>query len=172
MQYIEQLKTTNPVLKVRRNHALEHATLQVLTEKNQSLRLSGVSDTRGFLVFGDIDPETLFGAAEEARDRLNKGEHNLAIHPNCGTNFAAAGIVGGFFAWLAMLGMKKSWSDRIDRLANVITLVTVGLIVAQPLGPKLQETVTTEANLGNLKVIEVKRMNDQGTPVHRVLTSE
>lgn len=172
MQYLEQLKTTNPVLKVRRNHALEHATLQVLTEKNHTLRLSGISDTRGFLVFGEIDPETLFTATEEARTRLNKGEHNLAIHPNCGTNFAAAGIIGGFFAWLAMLGVKKSWGDRIDRLSNVITLVTLGLIVAQPLGPKLQKTVTTEANLGNLKVIEVKRMNDQGTPVHRVLTSE
>jgi hypothetical protein len=58
----------------------------------------------------------------------------------------------------------------VDRLANVITLVTLGMIVAQPLGPKLQKAVTTEANLGDLKVVEVKRMNDQGMPTHRVLT--
>jgi hypothetical protein len=44
------------------------------------------------------------------------------------------------------------------------------MIVAQPLGPKLQKAVTTEANLGDLKVVEVKRMNDQGMPTHRVLT--
>lgn len=170
MQMTEQLKTWNPWLRVRRNHALEHATLQILTENNYPHPLAGLSDTRGFWVFGEIDPETLFKAAEEARNRLNHGEHQLAIHPHCGTNYAAAGIVGGFLAWLAMLGVKKNWSDRFDRLANVITLVTVGMIIAQPLGPKLQKTLTTEANLGDLKVVEVRLMNDQGKPTHRVLT--
>lgn len=170
MQMTEQHKTWNPWLRVRRNHALEHATLQILSEKKYPHSLAGLSDTRGFFVFGEIDPETLFNAAEEARNRLNKGEHQLAIHPHCGTNFAAAGMVGGVLAWLAMLGVKKDWTDRFDRLVNVITLVTVGMIIAQPLGPKLQEKVTTEANLGDLKVVEVKRMNDQGRPTHRVLT--
>jgi hypothetical protein len=170
MQFLEQLKTSNPALRVRRNHAMEHATLQILAEKRHPHGLGGLSDTRGFWVFGEIDPETLMQAAEEARKRLNKGEHHLAIHPHCGTNFAAAGIVGGFFAWLAMLGVKKNWNDLVDRLANLITLVTLGMIVAQPLGPKLQKAVTTEANLGDLKVVEVKRMNDQGMPTHRVLT--
>jgi len=171
MQMIEKIKFWNPALRVRRNHALEHATLQILAEKHHPHRLGGLSDTRGFWVFGEIDPETLFNAAEEARKRLNKGDHHLAIHPHCGTNFAAAGVVGGFFAWLAMLGVKKNWGDRLDRLATVITLVTLGMIVAQPLGPKLQKAVTTEPNLGELKVVEVKRMNDQGMPTYRVLTS-
>jgi len=52
----------------------------------------------------------------------------------------------------------------------VITLVTLGMIVAQPLGPKLQQAVTTEARLGELKVVEVRRVNEQGMPTHRVLT--
>lgn len=170
MQILDQFKTWKPALRVRRNHALEHATLQILAEKKHPHRLGGLSDTRGFWVFGEIDPETLFNAAEEARKRLNKGEHQLAIHPHCGTNFAAAGVVGGFFAWLVMLGVKKNWNDRIDRLVNVITMVTVGMIIAQPLGPKLQKAVTIEPNLGDLKVVEVRRMNDQGMPTHRVMT--
>ncbi len=170
MQLINQLKTSNPVLRVRRNHALEHATLQILAEKKHPHRLGGLSDTRGFWVMGEIDVETLFTAAEEARNRLNKGEHYLAIHPNCGTNFATAGIVSGFLAWLAMLGVKKSWNDRLDRLMNVITLVTLGTILAQPLGPKLQQTVTTEANLGDLRIVEVMQAKSQGIPTHRVLT--
>ncbi len=170
MQMIEQFKKWNPALRVRRNHALEHATLQILAEKHYPHRLGGLSDTHGFLVFGEIDPETLFNAAEEARKLLNKGESHLAIHPHCGTNFVAAGVVGGFFAWLAMLGVKKNWGDRLDRLATVITFVTLGMIVAQPLGPKMQKALTTEANLGELKVVEVKRLNDQGMPTHRVST--
>jgi hypothetical protein len=170
MQTLEQIKNWNPALRMRRNHALEHATLQILAEKHHPHRLGGFSDTGGFWVFGEIDPEKLIEAAEEARKRLNKGEHNLAIHPNCGTNYVTAGAVGGFFAWLAMLGVKKTWGDRFDRLGNVITLVTLGMIVAQPLGPKLQQAFTTEARLGDLKVVEVQRVNEQGRPLHRVLT--
>ncbi len=48
MQIIEQFKTWNPALRVRRNHALEHATLQILTEKKHPHTLAGLSDTRGF----------------------------------------------------------------------------------------------------------------------------
>jgi len=119
MQFLEQLKTSNPALRVRRNHALEHATLQILAEKSHPHGLGGLSDTRGFWVFGEIDPETLMQAAEEARKRLNKGEHHLAIHPHCGTNFAAAGIVGGFFAWLAEILAIQDAEQLFFRRAEV-----------------------------------------------------
>ncbi|MHB8134669.1 MAG: DUF6391 domain-containing protein [Anaerolineaceae bacterium] len=160
-----------PVSKVRRNHALEHATLQILVEKQKAGKLAGVSNMFGFWVFGDVDTEELVEAAQEARRRLQNGEHQLAIHPNCGTNFATAGIISGVFAWMAMLGMHKTWKDRLDRLATVITLVTLGFIVAQPLGPKMQEWVTTEPNLGSLHLTEVQRFPERNPPAHRVLTS-
>jgi hypothetical protein len=118
-----------------------------------------------------VDTEALIEAALEAKKRLMGGETRLAVHPNCGTNFATAGIIGGTFAWLAMLGMRKSWQDRFDRLASVITLVTLGTIIAQPLGPKIQEWVTTEPDLGSLHVTEVQRFVERNPPSHRVLTS-
>jgi len=167
---MENIRNRKPILSTRRNHALEHATLQVLMEKGHPNRLGGMSDPRGFWVLGEIDPETLFNAVEEARTRLLNGERELAIHPNCGTNLAAAGVVGGILAWLAMLGMKKNWRDRFDRLANVVTLVTLGLIVAQPLGPKLQQSLTTDANIEGLRAVQVKRVNHEGMPIHRVTT--
>jgi hypothetical protein len=37
----------------------------------------------------------------------------------------------------------------------IVTLVTLGLIAAQPLGPFLQANYTTEANIGKLKVKEI-----------------
>lgn len=160
-----------PVGKVRRNHAFEHATLQVLFEQKKAGRLSGLSSTFGFWVFGEVDTEDLIKAALEARQRLEDGEHQLAIHPNCGTNFATTGVISGTLAWLAMLGLGKSWRDRFDRLATVITLVTLGTIIAQPLGPKMQEWVTTEPNLGSLHVTEVQRFMERKPPSHRVITS-
>ena len=170
MQYIKTLLNWAPVLRVRRNHALEHATFQVIAEKKSAGNLAGFSDTRGFWVLGDIDSEALVEAIEEARARLVAGEHHLAIHPNCGTNFAVAGIVAGFFGWLSMLRMGKDWKDRLDRLPNVITMVTIGTIIAQPLGPRLQQLITVEPNIANLRPLEVLCYQEKQPPVHRVLT--
>jgi hypothetical protein len=171
MQYLSLLKNLGPVSKVRRNHALEHATLQVLAEKKITGSMAGLSDMRGFWVFGDVDSEVLVKNVEEARERLIGGEHTLAIHPNCGTNFAVAGIISGFLAWLAMLGVQKNWQDRFDRLGNVITFATLGLILAQPLGPKVQQMITTDANIETLHPVEVLCFKERTPPVHRVLTS-
>lgn len=162
----------DPILRIRRNHALEHATLQILSEKNPASRLSGLSGTFGFWVLGDVDSEELVAATQEARRRLIGGEHQLAIHPNCGTNFATAGVIGGLFAWLASLGMRKTWRDRLDRLPNIISLVTIGLIIAQPLGPKMQQWVTTEAEIGSLHITGVQRFVERKPPAHRVLTTD
>jgi hypothetical protein len=161
-----------PISNVRRNHALEHATLQILGEGQKTGRLAGFSGTFGFWVIGEVDTEDLIKAAQEARKRLLNGERQLAIHPYCGTNFATAGAIGGLLAWLAMLGVKKDWKDRLDRLSAVITFVTIGLIVAQPLGPKVQEKFTTDANLGSLHLLEVQRYPERNPPAHRVVTGD
>ncbi len=171
MNIAKSLLNLSPILKTRRNHALEHATLQILAEQNKADRLSGLSGTFGFWVLGQVDSEDLVKATQEARRRLLAGEHHLAIHPNCGTNFATAGVVAGLFAWLATLTMRKTWRDRLDRLPNIISLVTIGLIIAQPLGPKMQEWVTTEPEIGSLHLTGVQRFMERKPPAHRVLTS-
>jgi len=170
MNIIDTIKNWGPVSQVRKNHALEHASLQILAEQKKAGRLAGLSDARGFWVIGEVDTEDLIAAVEEGIQRLNQGEHQLAIHPNCGTNIATAGFLGGVAAWLATLNMRKDWQDRFDRLPLVITLVTLALMIAQPLGPKIQEVATTEARLGEMRIIEVERYVEQRPPAHRVLT--
>jgi len=159
-----------PVSRVRRNHALEHATLQILSAKYPHLRMAGYSDPGGFWVIGNITTEELQLAAEEAQTRLKNGESWLAIHPNCGTNFAASGVVAGAAAWLAMLGVGHGFRRKWDRLPLVISAVTVALIFAQPIGPYLQQHYTTEADLGELKVTGIMRYADRTPITHRVMT--
>jgi hypothetical protein len=170
MNLTESIKNWGPAARVRNNHALEHATLQILAEKKKVGRLAGFSDARGFWVIGEVDTEDLIGAVEEGIQRLNNGEHSLAIHPNCGTNLATAGLFGGAAAWLSTLNMGKTWGDRFDRLPLVITLVTMALIIAQPVGPRLQEKITTDPNLGDLRVMAVERYVELRPPAHRILT--
>jgi hypothetical protein len=155
---------------VRRNHALEHATLQVLAAKIPGLRLAGYSDPGGFWVVGQVNTEDLQLAVDEALARLAAGEHNLAIHPNCGTNFAVPGMLAGTAAWLAMLGSGKGLRAKLDRLPFVISLVTTVLILSHPLGPIVQAKITTDANPRQLRISEIRYFERTRLPTHRVRT--
>jgi len=165
---IDQLR--NAVSRVRRNHALEHATLQILGTKYPRKGLVANSDVRGFWVFGEVSTETLQEAVDEALARLKNGEHQLAIHPNCGTNYVTSGILAGMFAWLAMLGRRRSLRDSIDRLPLVMSLVTIALIFAQPLGPLFQANFTIDPKVGKMQVVEIIRYQRHEIPAHRVKT--
>jgi len=159
-----------PIARIRRNHGLEHATMHVLAERHPGLPLAGHSDMGGFWVVGDVTAEELGSAIQEARARLASGESKLAVHPNCGTNFAASGILAGLAAALPMFGVGKRGRDYLDRLPLSITLATLALIVAQPLGLLLQEHVTTSGELGRLRVVEINPRSQGKFKAHRVVT--
>jgi hypothetical protein len=170
------LLSLGPVSHVRRNHALEHATLQVLARTNPFLRLAGYSNVGGFWVVGDISTDMLAVAVQEALARLRAGEIGLAIHPNCGTNFVASGFLAGLAAWVSMLGTGSGFRRKAERLPIVIGLVTLTIILANPIGPLLQAKITTQPNIGALEVVRIERSvrNDrsvhQQVPIHRVVT--
>jgi hypothetical protein len=170
MSFFEQFLKWEPFYRVRRNHALEHATLQVLAEKTPTLRMAGYSDANGFWLLGQIETEQVRQAAEEALNRLKGGENSLAIHPHCGTNLVTTGFLAGSFAWLGMMGGGRSLRDRVERLPFVITLVTLGVFLAQPLGPFLQAQVTTSPATPGMALVSIARSQRGDMPVHRVLT--
>ena len=172
MSLLTQFIQTGSVSRTRRNHALEHATLRVLGEHNRNLMLAGYSDPRGFWVAGKVDTEELAAAVQEAQARLRAGEHELAIHPNCGTNFATSGLLAGLAAWLVMLGSGRGFRRKLDQLATVISAVTIALVIAQPLGPRVQRQFTTNAELGTLHVTTITISERNGAPLHRVHTTD
>jgi len=141
---------------VRRNHALEHATLHVIAQSHPQIRLAGHSDAEGLYIIGDISTQELYAALEEARQRLQAGEHHLAVHPNCGTNLVISGGLAAIAGALAIRRMKaKSLWEWLDQWAFVMLLGVIALSVAQPLGIMAQERVTTNAELQGLKVFSI-----------------
>lgn len=171
---MDKALTTNrrldPVTRTRRNHALEHATLQVLAMRNPHRLLAGHSDPGGFWIIGTVSTDELADAAVEALARLRKGERGLAVHPNCGTNLAASGMAAGLAGWVGMLGVGSGARRKFDRLPWVMLLATVALILAQPLGPWLQAKITTDADMGSMQLAEVVRSVRPGLMKHRVRT--
>ena len=144
-----------PLSRLRRNHGLEHATLHVLAQRFPGVSLIGYSDLGGFWVIGDVPPEAVQEAVQEALRRLNAGEHNLALHAQCGTNIATAGALAGLAAGMAMLGAGRRLREKLERLPLAIVLATLALMLAQPLGLLLQEKMTTSAQPGNLQVDKI-----------------
>jgi len=168
------------VSRVRRNHALEHATIHTLSERYHNLRLVGRSSLWGFYIYGDVPTEGVLAAAQEGLRRLRAGQRRMAIHPNCGSNLAVAGILAGLGAFLALGGIstrnrvsseKSGFSlERLARLPLACTAAMVGIVLAQPLGTILQARVTTRADVGDLRIVSITRERRAGVLVHHVRT--
>ena len=165
----ENLLHMKPVLRLRRNHALEHATLNTLSESGQYGMLAGYSDPGGFWIVGSVKLEDLQQAVDKALARLQGGDASLAISPHCGTNFAVAGVFAGALAWLAMLGVGSSWRRRFEQLPLVIVLSTLGFMAARPLGPLLQAYVTTLASPGQMQISGIDVHRRGAVTIHRIL---
>jgi hypothetical protein len=160
----------SPLSRLQRNHGLEHATLHMLADGNPHLSLAGHSDLGGFWILGNVETETLRSAVQEALERMRNGEHNLAVHPNCGTNFVATGALAGLAAWSGMLGAGRDMRDKFERLPVVIGLATLALIAGQPLGLMLQQRVTTSGYPGDLEVVDIQPSQRGRMRAHRVVT--
>ena len=157
-------------MRVRNNHALEHATLHVLQEKGIKSPLGGISDTGGFWIYGDVATDILFEASQEALTRLGNGENELAVHPNCGTNIMVSGLAAGSLAWISMFGTSGKFGKKLRRLPIAVLMGLIGYQIARPYGPKLQEQITTNADVHGLEIIEVIQHNVADRIVHRVAT--
>ncbi len=160
------------VLSIRKNHALEHATIRVLSNRFPHISMAGYSDQKGFWIIGDVNGEDLRTAVDEAVKRLNEGESQLAFHPNCGTNFAVMGIAAGLAAWVASLGAKPNWKNRFDRLPNMILFSTAAMIFSQPYAHQIQIRFTTKAAIGSLRVLRIEDSSRGSIPAHRIYTTD
>ena len=157
------------ILETRRNHALEHATIHMLSAKYPDRHLAGHSNPTGFFVLGNVTTDDLKSAVTEARTRLRAGESELAIHAGCGTNFATTALMAGTFAWFPLSGTKPL-RRRLCLLPFAVAFGILGFVLSQPLGPILQAKVTTEADLGTLQVEDIIPVRKRGAAVHRVIT--
>jgi hypothetical protein len=154
---------------------LEHATIRVLSERNNALPLVGRSSLWGFYIYGDVDTEDVLDAAKEGLRRLKAGEKGMAIHPDCGSNYVVAGAIAGLGAFVSLGGLsrdrRESFLDRLSRLPMAWAIGTLGVILSRPLGAALQTRVTTKADVGDLRIDSIIRNEHPGTVVHQVRTT-
>lgn len=166
-------KGINPIVeilsRIRRNHALEHATIHVLNAKYPKTSIVGRSDSRGFIMYTDIPKKIIEESAQVALDRLRAGEKQLAVHPNCGTNLLTAGFLSGAAAYFSIQGSDDQ-KGKFERLPLAIMSAIMGLMIAQPLGMRVQKFLTTDPDPRDLEILSVERLPSGRGKMYRVRT--
>ena len=139
---------------LRQNHALEHATLNVLAQRYGPLELRGNAVSAGFLLRGWIDPEQIAKAAYEGLARLQSGERELAYHPSCGTSIGSAELL----VWLA-LGLAVVSTGRWT-IPGLLFLLGLTWLAGPLLGRLVQTRMTVSAEVDDLVIagITAKRL--------------
>ena len=166
-----------PVRRIRRNHGLEHATVHMMSKHSKDLKIHGgraVLD--GFFIYGTATTEEIHVAVTEAIDRMRKGEHHLAIHPNCGTGLVTTGLMTTAATLLGSIGANANWAERLGRLPTMLVLSVLAVILSQPTGLSLQKHITTLGEVGDLEVVQISRQEMRlpftrnAMTVHRIWT--
>lgn len=161
------------LLILRQVHALEHATIWVLSNldnitSHQTLNyasskdnqtIGGLSTETGFYLYGEINPCMLKRAVNIALTRLKRGEWHLAIHPRCGTNSSVAMLLTIGMTLTAHLLFPP---EPIDRLIGLGLATTAASYLAPEIGMSVQKYITTAIPF-NLEVQDItKAVDDWG----------
>lgn len=152
--------------RIRQNHALEHATVTILTRRRPGLSVSARSNSRGFTIFANLDPLLVRHCCDEALDRLQAGEWQLALHRNCGTNLAvgtSVAMIGSIFGFTAL--------RTRTRVASAVVSSMAGIVAARPVGMLVQRYVTTLPDLRDIRIVGVQTKRLWGRRVVEVLTA-
>jgi len=161
------------LLTLRQVHALEHATVWVLSESvrgavedgTDANLLSGMSTEQGFYLYGQVKTLQLQRAVQTALQRITTGSWDLAVHPRCGTNLSVgmlltAGLTMGFHLLLPR--------GPITQLLGLGLATTAASQLAPDVGALAQRYITTAIPF-NLAVEGITPLSDQsGRPAHFV----
>jgi len=138
---------------VRRNHALEHATINLLSQRYPRSYAVGFSRPHGFTLYTALTAEEVIPAARDALAALKGGAAQLAVHENCGTNLVVSAALTTL-ATVAGMGyrQRRSFWGLVERLPQTVLLNAFALVVAMPLARWIQAHWTTDPNVSDLEI--------------------
>lgn len=151
------------ILALRQVHALEHATVWVLSQSGPAATaradndlLGGMSTDQGFYLYGRVNIAQLRQAVREALQRIGSGEWDLAVHPRCGTNLSVGMLLTAGLAVGINLALPRG---PILQLLGLGAAAAVAAQLAPDVGALAQRYVTTAIPF-NLGVVDITVSHD------------
>ncbi len=162
---------TSLISRTRRHHALEHATLNLLSRAYPGAQALGVSGPRGFTIFTSLTAEEVVPAVMEALKRLKAGEQSLRVHKHCGTNLIVTATLTTSATVLGV-GGQSTFRKRLEHLPHLILLNVIALLLAPPVAEWVQAHITTDPNVSALEIASVFTDHQSGWQRIRVHTRQ
>jgi len=177
LQQVGFIPGVREMLMVRQVHALEHATVWILSglldrriappDWEDNSGLGGLSTEQGFYLYGQANTTEVKRAVNQALERITTGEWNLAVHPRCGTNLSVGMLLTASIAFGIHLILPR---NPIEQLVGLGVAATTASQLAPELGRFVQQYVTTSIPF-NLRVRDVSIVQDSwGRPAHFIQT--
>jgi uncharacterized protein YqhQ len=146
---------------IRRNHAIEHATINVLEQlAGHNLNISGLSREDGFYISGIQNPEMVEDAAIKSLRLLKQGNCHLAIHKRCGTDMAIANFVS------ALIFLILLFTTGMFSILNIVIALLLSNLISPYLGGYVQKYFTTSCDVANMEIVglefELGRQEEAG----------
>jgi hypothetical protein len=138
---------------IRRNHALEHATVAVLLARSGPQRLAGRASVDGFVIVGEVETDALDAAAREALERLQRGQAGLAVSPLCGTNIVVTAALAALGATLML-----AFGHGSQRLPNAFMAAMACAVAGQPGGRIVQRHLTTLTDHAEVEIVGTRSL--------------
>ena len=132
--------------RLRKNHALEHATVNILERDYGYRRLSGYATEDGFYIIGAGDINNVVEAAGRGLLLMRKGQSQLAVHKNCGTSR----IVDNFVSAIIFLGLLFTTGQL--SIFNILIALLLSHFISPFLGRIVQSKFTTQARVQELEI--------------------
>ena len=149
-------------LMLRQVHALEHATVWVLSslkhhKSQDDETIGGLSTEQGFFLYGKINPLQIKEAVKLALNRLQRGEWNLALHHRCGTNTSVATLLTTGMIVTTHLMLPK---EPITQLLGMGFAGITASYFAPDIGMSVQKYLTTAIPF-NLQIKDITQTVDR-----------
>tara|TARA_B100000315_G_C14065666_1_gene358263 strand:- start:11 stop:499 length:489 start_codon:yes stop_codon:yes gene_type:complete len=161
------MANTSAVLKIRRNHALEHATVALLLERGVHPPLGGYSVAGGYVIWSKAPIAEVTEASVDALKLLNAGHRDLAISPFCGTNLVTSAVLGGLAATLVRGNSRGIGANFRAAIAAIAT----ASLLSRPVGEFIQRRFTTKPEPAGLQINSVREILHSPVSIIWVSTS-
>lgn len=135
---------TNPTL--RKNHGLEHATVNILEREYGHTNLAGYAEDDGFYILGLDNVWQVEEAARRGIQLLKRGQKDLVIHQKCGTSVTVANFISAVIFLLLLL-----YTGNFSIIYMLVAILAANL-VGPFLGQIVQKYFTTTGDVGDMEI--------------------
>ncbi len=139
---------TNPDL--RKNHSLEHATVNTLEREYGYKGLAGYAENNGFYIIGVDNIYHVEEAARKGINILKNGQFDFAIHKRCGTSLTVANFLSAII-FLILLFYTGHFS-----IINMIIAIIIANFIGPYLGQIVQKYLTTTPQIEEMEIVSAR----------------